>query len=64
MGNKSNKPRKKFDDDKREKITYENGDKYNGHLLENKKSGRGDMTFANGERFHGLWLLDKKHGLG
>ena len=46
------------------KITYEDGSKYSGGIIDNKKHGQGTIIFANGDKFVGEWKNDKMHGRG
>jgi len=42
------------------KITYENGDKYEGMWIDGKLCGWGTMEYANGSTYEGLWFNDKR----
>ena len=46
------------------KITYENGDQYEGGWFDGTRNNTGTMIYANGDRYEGEWLLDKKCGTG
>ena len=46
------------------KMTYANGNVYDGQWLKDKKDGKGTMTYANGDIYDGQWLNDKKEGKG
>jgi hypothetical protein len=39
-------------------LKYDNGDMYEGQLLNGKKSGEGKMTFNNGDIYIGMWKND------
>lgn len=41
------------------KITYSNGDVYEGELVSGLKSGRGKYTYSNGDTFEGNWVNNK-----
>ena len=43
---------------------YENGDKYEGGLRDNKKEGKGILYYKNGNRFEGEIRNDKQDGDG
>merc|ERR1711976_457497 len=46
-------------------FTCENtGNRYEGTMIGNKKSGFGEMTYANGNKYFGQWLHDKMTGKG
>lgn len=45
-------------------IDFENGDKYNGTLIDNMKSGYGRYVWKNGDIYIGEWLSDYKSGKG
>ena len=42
---------------------YNNGDKYEGQFLNNKKEGKGIMEYYNGDEYNGDWKNDKKEGI-
>jgi MORN repeat len=46
------------------KMTYLNGDVYDGDWRFNMKSGKGRMDFINGDVYDGGWLNDMKQGKG
>ena len=46
------------------KITYEEGDVYEGELVDGKRSGKGKMTYKNGNIYEGEWAEDVRHGHG
>jgi hypothetical protein len=48
----------------RGKITYTNGDWYDGEFGFGKKNGKGKYQYANGNWYDGQWLNDKPHGHG
>ena len=43
-------------------MTYENGNKYEGQWVNDKKEGEGTMTYADGAKYEGQWVNDKKEG--
>ena len=47
-------------------VTFENGDRYIGEVLNNKKHGTGTYIEAgpNGKEYKGEWKNDKQHGKG
>ena len=45
-------------------VTYENGDIYEGRLMNNERHGAGKMLFSNGNVYEGQWLRGLRHGLG
>ncbi len=42
----------------------ENGDRYEGALLNKQKHGYGVYTYANGDTYTGDWLNDNQYGYG
>ena len=46
------------------KVTYSNGDIYEGELKDNIKEGLGIYYYSNGEKFDGLFQDDMIHGFG
>ena len=46
------------------KMTYPNGDVYEGDFHYGRKWSNGKMTYADGSRYQGKWEYDKKIGLG
>ena len=46
------------------RVTWANGDAYNGELLQGKRHGQGEFVWANGQRFRGDWVQDVPHGKG
>jgi len=46
------------------KITYKNGDCYDGHIFYGKKHGIGKYISTDGEIYSGVWKDDKKNGKG
>jgi hypothetical protein len=44
--------------------TYENGDRYEGELVDDRPQGRGVGTYANGNRYDGEWVGGRRHGRG
>ena len=45
-------------------ITYDDGSKYRGDLVNNWPHGYGAATWANGNKYVGEWKLGKMHGFG
>lgn len=46
------------------KMTYKNGEEYNGGWKEDKRSGTGVMKWANGDSYEGGWLNGEFNGQG
>ena len=46
------------------KITYDNGDVYEGNFVENVKEGKGIYKYSNGDRYEGEFFEDQKDGYG
>jgi len=46
------------------KMTYADGDVYEGEWKNNKKSGNGKMTFKNNSSYEGKWKSDNINGFG
>jgi len=46
------------------KMTYADGDVYEGEWKNNKKSGNGKMTFKNNSSYEGKWRSDNINGFG
>ena len=46
------------------KMTYADGDVYEGEWKNNKKSGNGKMTFKNNSSYDGKWRSDNINGFG
>ena len=42
----------------------DNGDKFYGTFINNKKNGLGEYTWKNGDTFAGIYKNDKKNGTG
>ena len=51
------------DQEKREKINYNNGDIYDGILKKGKKN-KGIMKYNNGDEYEGNWKNEMKEGEG
>ena len=47
-----------------EKKKYENGDEYDGDIIDGKRDGNGKMTYKHGDVYDGKWENDKRHGKG
>lgn len=47
-----------------DKITYPNGDIYEGKYINGKRHGKGKMTYADGSIYEGEWKNDLKDGFG
>ncbi len=45
-------------------VTYQNGDKYDGEFLKNRRHGQGTYFFNNGDKYIGGWKYNKEHGQG
>ena len=45
-------------------ITYRNGSRYVGYVVDGKKHGQGTYYCTNGDRYEGYFLEDKFHGQG
>ena len=45
-------------------VTYPDGSRYVGGVVNNQRSGQGTYTYANGDRYIGTWLNDDMHGRG
>ncbi len=46
------------------KITWANGDVYDGNLVKGQRQGKGLFIWANGQRFEGDWIQDTPAGKG
>lgn len=46
------------------KITWANGDVYDGTLVKGQRQGKGLFVWANGQRFEGDWVQDTPSGKG
>lgn len=46
------------------KVTWANGDVYQGELLQSRRHGQGEFTWANGQRYRGTWVNDVPQGKG
>ena len=46
------------------KITYENGDQYEGGWFDGTRNNTGTMIYANGDRYEGEWSMDQRDGAG
>jgi hypothetical protein len=45
------------------KVSWANGDVFEGSLLHGQRQGRGTMTWANGQRYDGDWVQDAPTGM-
>ena len=45
-------------------ISYVNGDRYEGNILNNQRHGYGKYYYHNGDRYEGFWDSDQKNGHG
>jgi hypothetical protein len=45
-------------------FAYENGDRYEGEMLHDKKDGVGVYRYANSDVYEGQYVDGKKHGTG
>ncbi len=45
-------------------LNYENGDKYDGDVIDDIRNGVGTMIYSNGNKYIGDWENDKKQGVG
>jgi tetratricopeptide (TPR) repeat protein len=48
----------------RGRITYDDGDLYEGDVSEGQRHGDGRMTFKNGHVYNGAWYHGQRHGNG
>ena len=46
------------------KMTYKNGDIYEGDWADGYMHGTGTMIYDNGDKYDGGWVKNKKHGMG
>ena len=46
------------------KYLYNNKDKYEGFIKNNKRNGKGKMIYSNKDKYKGEWLNDNKNGYG
>ena len=46
------------------KMTFANGDVYDGEWKDSKRHGKGKMTSAVGDVYDGKWKDNKKYGKG
>lgn len=52
------------DSPKRKRLTYTNGDTYEGEVLNGKRHGKGRYTFKSGAYYDGEWKSGEKQGHG
>jgi hypothetical protein len=45
-------------------VHYVDGEKYEGEIKNNKRSGYGINYYPNGNKYEGWWENDLKHGTG
>ena len=45
-------------------LSYTNGDKYEGEVINGVRNGYGTYFYHNGDKFEGFWKDNKKHGMG
>jgi hypothetical protein len=45
-------------------LSYTNGDKYEGEVLNGVREGHGIYYYHNGDKYEGWWQNNKKHGMG
>jgi hypothetical protein len=57
-------PRNKYGPNGYGKMTYANGDVYEGQWKNGLKQGSGVMDFSNGDKYEGQWKNGKMHGKG
>lgn len=43
---------------------YDNGDRYEGEWLNDKRNGRGKLWYTQGDVYDGEWIDDQRSGLG
>lgn len=46
------------------RVTFPNGDVYEGQLLRSKRHGQGELVWAGGQRYRGDWVNDEASGRG
>ena len=46
------------------KVSYVNGDKYEGEVQQKLRDGSGQMVYATGEIYNGQWSSDAENGTG
>jgi hypothetical protein len=46
------------------RMTFANGDKYEGNFVNENLNGRGTMTFANGDKYEGNFVNGTSNGKG
>ncbi|MBQ9008415.1 MAG: TIR domain-containing protein, partial [Clostridia bacterium] len=46
------------------KMTYSNGDVYEGEWKDDKRNGQGKMSYSNGDVYEGEWKDNKRNGIG
>jgi hypothetical protein len=45
-------------------LSYTNGDKYDGEVLNGMREGFGIYFYHNGDKYEGMWINNRKHGMG
>lgn len=48
----------------RGELTYKDGSKYVGELVNRRRNGQGVLTWVNGERYEGGYVDEKRQGHG
>jgi hypothetical protein len=46
------------------KMTYDNGNEYDGQWKNNKRDGKGTTRYSSGNVYIGMWKGGKRHGFG
>ena len=59
MGNKNSSDKKEV-----YVLSYTNGDKYDGEVVNGVREGFGTYFYHNGDKYEGMWQNNKKHGMG
>lgn len=45
-------------------LTYANGDRYEGEMINGVREGKGIYFYHNGDKYEGWWQGNKKNGMG
>ena len=64
MGNKNNNKINNIKNYNYVSVSYINGDRYEGNILNNQRNGFGKYFYHNGERYEGFWDSNQKNGHG